>query len=439
MLFNVGCASNDISDHSWFIRHHKDYGNTRFVVKRVILPIAAMIYVMMVIQWSYVGFVDLKYKHYAAMTDLAVFLLIISCILVISCKTPRLHDVFNIRGETNRLMVCVLVQLIGLQFIIFISHRMGMHWYESYHVQSHWLNLTAFVCVLVQTLFVFRVLETESVSAAASNDKATKLVVPVEERSERSDNPETAESSTTSNRLWHGVAAIKDFAAIKNRVRRHKVISIEVILGEEEYFELFMDHMLSEFSSEVILSLIEFQQFQELIVSTTVFEGELEEIKRTFDGEFNIFELNKSIPKSSIVHNTKTVDALLVQRLKSEMNPDLKSEGKCTDRNSDSIGHGEEREDEYVEKLALMKEVAHRLYLKYVAEGSEFEINISYFVRSHFVQMMQDHDQWILTTMSPADLLNLFQDIKLEMLMLLDYSYQRFVESDAFRVLLDKQ
>ena len=151
-------------------------------------------------------------------------------------------------------------------------------------------------------------------------------------------------------------------------------------LQDESEFQLFMDWMFREFSSEVLLSVIELVQFQALLKEygqTTAASSE--EVDRTF-GEQIVFY--RTIPRSSIVHeNTKQVKGL----------------GQLT-------------------------RIASSLYEKYIRSHSELEINIGSGLR----------DRWgaLHSTNYPIDKLkqlnSVVSDCVCEMMKYIRQSFLRF-------------
>eukprot|EP01083_Nonionella_stella_P070965 190263_1 len=160
-----------------------------------------------------------------------------------------------------------------------------------------------------------------------------------------------------------------------------KSIKLDEILQNNEHFTCFMKHLANEFSMELLLSLVEFIQFKQLIheqmqdTSTEQPNAHL---------QFSDIELAKCIPQSSIVHDPE--DELEVKALK--------------------------------------------IYNKYVAVGSEWEINVHSAVRQQLMHRFdvtyhaKSKDESIEWT--PPALYIVFDDCSQEMMKLLRYSLTRF-------------
>jgi len=164
-------------------------------------------------------------------------------------------------------------------------------------------------------------------------------------------------------------------------------LQIYDILQDKELIDLFMQHLIEEFSMECLLSVIEFQQFksysmQQLNINTTDMGDAIKTV---------IFPDN--VPQSNIVYND----------------------------------HGEETEGEG-DMLLLFKIKAYKLYEKYIKIGTEFEINISYRTRGTLQYLMKDYDQWISdqNRIDSLDLVKIFESAETEMIKLLNHSKYRF-------------
>ena len=363
----------------------------------------------MIIEWTYVAFFNFNYRIYALYTDFFIFICIILFILVISCKTPKLHDIFNIRGETKRLLICVLFQLFGAQIIYFIAAYFGLNDYSITIIQAHWFSLWAFLAILVQTWYVFKILGIDN-----ENNLFIRSV-------DYSLSPLQLQLNITSSNPFINNKRKHEPVAKSQQSDNPQTVSLARVLKNEQYFQFFMEHLMMEFSAEVIISFIEFQQYQVFMMGIHEFSGELGTVQDDFHSEYKIYELNKEVPLSWIVYNSQdryVVNDKLLKELSSKLN------------------ENGQRSRNYMVQLLTVKNIAYKLYMKYVKTGSEFEVNISAMARDQFEEMMDNYIEWIMLDQSIMDLLDLFQEIKLEMLMLLGFSYGRFIKSEEFELLL---
>ena len=94
----------------------------------------------------------------------------------------------------------------------------------------------------------------------------------------------------------------------------------------------------------------------------------------------------------------------------------------------------EEKEDANDDILYDAKVKAYRIYGKYVAVGSEFEINVSYESRNKARKVLYDLDSLLKKKRVTANVLfKVFEDCRQEIWMLLIGSYGRFQRQPEFK------
>merc|ERR1712150_33524 len=81
------------------------------------------------------------------------------------------------------------------------------------------------------------------------------------------------------------------------------------------------------------------------------------------------------------------------------------------------------------DRVNSLRESAYLLYNKYIAVGSEFEINISGKMRSKLKAMMSDHDAWMAMDIAPEKLCGVFDDANIAMRQFLQNSRPRFLRN----------
>ena len=150
-------------------------------------------------------------------------------------------------------------------------------------------------------------------------------------------------------------------------------VALEAVLGDDRLIDSFSNHLMREFSVECLLSFIEFEQFRARAMNELTIELPI--------AEPTVF--------SSIVPSSDIVSGI----------------GKET---------------------PSLKECAYRLYIKYLAVGSEFEINISWSLRQKLNVLLSDYDKWMGMDISSDDLCGIFDAAIGEMVGLLRSSIQRF-------------
>jgi len=181
-----------------------------------------------------------------------------------------------------------------------------------------------------------------------------------------------------------GLHRVKDRLELKDDVSPPstpgQLISLTEVLEKEKSLHLFMEYLSLEYSMECLLSFIEFSQCEQLAAQY------IDEVSGT-DYEFVSFPAN--IPKSSIVSNIE--------------------HWACDD------------------KELKLKMMAHKLYLKYIQEHSEFEINICSRLRKECRQILEDLDTLIENTeIQMIEIVQLIERARGDMEAYLRYSFDRF-------------
>ena len=184
---------------------------------------------------------------------------------------------------------------------------------------------------------------------------------------------------------------------ITNSINNNKQeISVFNILSNKEYIESFMAHLSREFSMEILLALIEFVQFRQNLLDHIHDDNNINH--QETEEELLEIQFPSTIPESSIVKNKSYND----------------------------------------------KERAHALYQKYIAVGSDYEINISSRLRNELSEKFDGADGGIFRTLSNIiisddnnndhdeesdhddDLAFIFDKCSIELLRLLRYSLSRW-------------
>ena len=160
-------------------------------------------------------------------------------------------------------------------------------------------------------------------------------------------------------------------------------------LQDELQFESFMDWLFREFSSEVMLSVIELVQFKQYLKKYG---------QRTDVNEIGFFE---KMPSSSIVESAQTLELNEVQ--------------------SSSAGHEQTWSDSHTGWVSVPR-IAGALYDKYIRRHSVLEINISATLRNRWHTLhSSDYPQEDLPELS-----QLVDEVISEMLKYMRQSFLRF-------------
>ncbi len=189
-------------------------------------------------------------------------------------------------------------------------------------------------------------------------------------------------------------------------------ITISVMFTDLKYINEFFAHLSREFSMECLLAMIEFMELQQYILL------HMQQYKNFYYKQYsnltmkNNVSLPRGIPRSSIVYgdNEELVE-------------------KYLDNRSGRIISVMEREQ------VRVRLISYQLYKKYVAIGSEWEINISYETRGRLTAKLHNFNVWMSSNNAHIQmwqLVQLFEDSKHEMYRLLRHSFARFKRGEGF-------
>eukprot|EP01084_Bolivina_argentea_P131412 231956_1 len=354
---------------NWFIKNNTKYGSVRFMFKFIALWcslgfILAIIPFILVIPFGFTVFIMI-------LLVCLILLPLITAICIYSYivkKTPNIDDVFFIHWESKMHskwlkifgIMCAIDAILGAIFSNTINNDTEIDIHDNGH--KSWI----FYPIIFAIIF-YRM---NYVSTNIISNKNSYQHIVVEETSLTL----SASSPTCSEN------------EIKKKIKIYMVLANEFALHE------FMIHLSKEYSMECMLSVIEFQQYQNYI---------LEHIDNKDDIKIEpseILLLPVNVPISAIIDNDNDVNI------------------------PHSYGG-----DEF---LFVAKIKAHKLYNKYVSSHCEYEINISYDERNKLYDSLHDLETLISTNINREELFWMFNNSKKEMISLLLHSFVRFKKDD---------
>ena len=182
---------------------------------------------------------------------------------------------------------------------------------------------------------------------------------------------------------------------------------LQETLNDEHKCEAFIDWMYREFSSEAILSFLEFVQFKKCIKEVI---GETDENSTSAETDPFDFEFYDGMPRSTIIYETWTV-----------VDSDNGAGVSMSDVLSLSavVGSGSSLTED---PSMRAKRIAHLLFAKYIDYHAELEINISGRLRDTFVHL----DQSNYAGMELVQFATVYDELISEMMKYQTYSYRRF-------------
>ena len=224
-----------------------------------------------------------------------------------------------------------------------------------------------------------------------------------------------------------------------NHQNRQKIgLHLVKILRNKDAFDLFMQHLSSEFSMECLLAFTEFTQFRMLLES---------------DESFMSRTKNESVDKETYTQpESSCVDVNEQQRINLETpstepsvseqvstTPEKKKRVQPykrvvlpTDIPQSIIVYGKR---DVINDMTRYRHIALELFKKYVEIGSEFEINVSYAMRC---VVERSTENVFRNNEIKDDLYLMFESCRRELYNLMKHSCRRFMDTEAYNTIENK-
>eukprot|EP01084_Bolivina_argentea_P069929 127175_1 len=359
--------SINTANTSWYVLNKHTYGNYIWVKWKLLF--IAIISAIIHSGSSFVG--TMLYGEHSSkgnFTELFFswpYVIPILILIIIYWKTPTFNDNFYVSKEIKYIFIILLVQYISYYSLCFIRGIIIQQYNATYRIlvliQIAVSGASQFAGLLISTLWV-----NKKVDSIINDHQFKQITI-------QSDNVQLLEinASRTDNNVGQDVG---------------DGIQLIDIFGHQTALNEFMKHLSLEFSTECLLAVIEFFQYQKLAK----------------------YELN--------VHMDEKEQELLCDRI---YFTDCVPESDIVCNNEDSL-----------------KEKAFNLYKKYAAIGSKYEINISYYQRNKLTNLMNDYEEWIANDgISNHEMLNIFSSSCDEMIRLMQDSFRRFKRTGQYHKL----
>eukprot|EP01084_Bolivina_argentea_P305097 527050_1 len=341
-----------ITSQNWFIRNHQTYGQLNYIFKSFLLGMTTCAILCCLI-WT----ITAVFVH----QNMFLFL-IIGCVcsmllfipwegIYVFCvwNTPALDDAFQIHWESK-----THAKLLGISLPIapISSIYMGITGdIRSAFVACFFASLILFSMIIISTVLIPKKMEHQQ----------------------------------------------KMHMHMKMILDNSNKVTLQMVLSNEITLNLFMNHLSTEYSMEILLFCIEIMQYQNYV----------KQHMETLTGDnITIIQFPKDIVMSAIVTT----------------NYNAYEENKIDIEN---------KNDEFTVDAKIK---AHKLYAKYIDELAEFEINISGIMRDSLSEQVQDLNQLIENkSIGLKELYVLFENTKEEMITLQTISFERFRCQDQFQ------
>ena len=284
--------------------------------------------------------------------------------IIIVCKTKSIKDIFYVYWE-NQIKSKFIVSLIT----VYISINL-----LNYFTDNVQICTLVMVPLVILILFGMSYVSTFGIMNKNKSNFYTERGL-------------YGGRSTTAMCKEDHIAVELKLAKLRKRVCKinSSQITMEQILSSKKPLNLFMNHISKEYSTECLLSYIEFSQFQQYLLQQMRHECEY------LDKPIILYDTPSDIPMSHI------------------------------------IVHDDDDNDEII-NCAKMK--ARKLYNKYIKFEADYEINIAGTLRHELEEKLSDKQKLLNNKdIGLKDLVKLFEKPRTEMLMLLNYSLARFKQT----------
>eukprot|EP01083_Nonionella_stella_P080176 220190_1 len=177
----------------------------------------------------------------------------------------------------------------------------------------------------------------------------------------------------------------------ENQASLNETLKMNEVLHTEHSFNLFMAHCGAEHCTECVLSMIEIVQFKDEMYKKLSGSGRGDEVTRELN---EAFILPENCPQSDIVFD----------------------------------------------KEKNFKGIAIALFDKYIAVGSDWEINVDYYTRRKYNRLFGDADGWMKNEEydDNVKLYEVFDKCLTEMVNLVRAAFSRFKKTESFLILQNK-
>lgn len=351
------------------------------------------------------------------------------CLIILRCKTPKFDDGFYIRKEIKYFLliaiICTIIIICDLCIDYFIFED-NTKFHVIVSISNYFLISTAlFIIICMSSLWVIY----KNKSSILINDM---------------DDIINNKNKQKNIKLFSSISSAISSKTNSSEITNRDDLTLIDVLRDEKFFDLFMDHLQCEFSIEIILSLIEFIQFQRSVYefARTINAFQYDENFIPIDDEWRIiydfFHIPATIPKSSIVYGELKNDeialckhlALNSSSINSNFMEEIQTNEDENDENNDLM-EIQENDPEIERKKIEFLIRSYKLYEKYIKYGGELEINLSFKEKQKLIDLMDEYNKWVNQTIDDNGkqlklLFKLFEKSMEEMFTLLNYSFSRF-------------
>lgn len=388
--------SNENTNYSkfWFIAHRKILGAHRAIYKyNILYYLIEAIGLLSIFIYN---------QRLGALIDAILYFIEMMVLVIIWNKIPKFVDILAIKKEiraAGRISFCSLLLYVLWMVIVSVY---GYHLYAFMIFQTFTGIMSAMTAITMNS-YIFQ-------------SKYSKLLTNVEAIQSLHKHIDNGNLMSTSDRN-------KDLGEENNNVNvksdielqlstvvcisdKHvKTMTLSDTLKNENMVSEFFKHLSDEFSTELLLSFVEFTEYKEVLKADNEF---MENIKEQIQ-----IHINDNIEE--LANISLDEDIILT---KSEIISKYTSNQSTDDVEIDMVG----------KYLCMVKD----LWYKYIRDGAEFEININSDSRStinRFVKEYGDDGSMKLDKQALYQMYNLFEECRKHIYGLMLLSHDRFIET----------
>eukprot|EP01084_Bolivina_argentea_P286530 491537_1 len=338
---------------NWFLKHKLTFGSQAYIGK-----LALLLYILSCIisisVWFLHGIIGYTI---ASLIDFLVFLGPYISFFYLYRKTPKIGDELHICDEMKWVNLMLIGSLMFYLLIVIIGSFLPTY-----------QNICAIIMCFSSSfwLFMASIFHTKYVLSNVNSWMKNSLKLTSKKHLKLQNLPSRLKSLLDSHTIPDTIPSKLPSVTNESVYNTANVIQL---LQNEATFNGFVHHLNSEYSIECLLCYIELSQFVQWLVQH---ENKLKKLNRKNSVDIMMNEFANC--------ENQNEEVMLVQF------KDFVPRSQIIDQdisNKDDIN------------LVIAKQKAYYLYVKYICEGSLYEVNISYFLRARFMNIMDDYDLWI--------------------------------------------
>eukprot|EP01084_Bolivina_argentea_P053970 98998_1 len=367
------------SESKWLFKNKVKYGNIKWITKRIFI-----IYICIVFISLSCAIMGLEFLR---PVDSILFFLPLLCSLIVWCKTPKIYDSLNISKEMKYISILFIIALILYPSVMF-----------AYFIPN-FIRSMFLVCLGAVVFWIFAMITTYWVLYSSLHTQYHNFLY-------------ENEVNLATHTVFMSSISTSDEQKDEHKVRKKK--SVYDMFISKCNLDLFVHHLLNEFSLEIMVSLLEMIQYRSYIInhSQIINTGKPVLIVQISKYILN----NKIIPQSFIVFGDLMK---VINYYESNTNIDISEINDILneyDGNKNNI-------------LIQHKLRAYFLWKKYIQQGAEMEVNIAFQDRQNLNNIFYNLNQ---QKMANKELVTIFDQVCIEMITLLKFSFNRFQSTSGF-------